>query len=171
MIDATHQVVSFIWLMVASYVTIVTMKYIERKKRMKRIAAFLLAVTMLTGCWGLNVDPGNDLATRILVKIATREIACEIKASGNIELNRTLINVYESAKLGQLTPDALVQLSDLVTDRPTLALAVADLVALLGVQIDDSNGLVTGIEDISPEMFRAIEEGYEQGYQICRVRT
>ena len=138
---------------------------------MKRVIVLFLFVALLSGCAGFNIDPGNDLATRILVKIAVREIACEIKASGNVELNRTLVNVYESAKTGTLSPDALAQLSELVVDRPTLALAVADLVALLGVQIDGGTGIVSGVEDISPEMFKAIEDGYTQGYGICKVRA
>jgi hypothetical protein len=138
---------------------------------MKQLVMVLLTITLLFGCSGLSIDPGNDLATRILVKIAVREIACEIKISGDTELNRTLVNLYETAKTGELSPDALAQLSELVVDRPTLALAVADLIALLGIQIDQDSGIVTGLSNISPEMYKAIEDGYSQGYSVCQTEV
>jgi len=134
---------------------------------MKRIMLVLLAIVMLAGCSGLQIGGDNSTATQVLVSIATRNIACELSA-GDPEVVRTLENLYTSLKTGTLSDDALAQLSELTTDRPTLAADIGDLISLLGVTIDPSSNAVIGLDMLDEEMFNAIEKSWRQGIVMCR---
>ena len=113
---------------------------------MKRIALVLLAITFtISGCAGLQIGGDSSTATQVLVSIATRNIACELSA-GDPEVVRTLENLYTSLRTGTLSDDALAQLSELTTDRPTLAADIGDLISLLGVTIDPSSNAVIGLD-------------------------
>ena len=134
---------------------------------MKRIALVLLAIVMLAGCSGLQIGGDNSTATQVLVSIATRNIACEL-AAGDPEVVRTLENLYVSLKTGSLSDDALAQLSELTTYRPTLAADIGDLISLLGVTIDPSSNAVLGLDMLDEAMFAAIEKSWRQGIVMCR---
>jgi len=134
---------------------------------MKRIMLVLLAIVMLAGCSGLQIGGDNSTATQVLVSIATRNIACELSA-GDPEVVRTLENLYTSLRTGTLSDDALAQLSELTTDRPTLAADIGDLISLLGVTIDPSSNAVIGLDMLDEEMFNAIEKSWRQGIVMCR---
>jgi len=135
---------------------------------MKRIFLVLLAITFaLTGCSGLQIGGDNSAATQVLVSIATRNIACELSA-GDPEVVRTLENLYTSLKTGTLSDDALAQLSQLTTDRPTLAADIGDLIMLLGVSIDPGSNAVLGLDMLDEEMFKTIEKAWNQGIVMCR---
>ena len=134
---------------------------------MKRIALVLLAIVMLAGCSGLQIGGDNSTATQVLVSIATRNIACELSA-GDPEVVRTLENLYVSLKTGSLSDDALVQLAELTTSRPTLAADIGDLISLLGVTIDPSSNAVIGLDMLDEAMFAAIEKSWRQGIVMCR---
>jgi len=134
---------------------------------MKRIMFVLLAIVMLAGCSGLQIGGDNSTATQVLVSIATRNIACELSA-GDPEVVRTLENLYSSLKTGTLSDDALAQLAELTTSRPTLAADIGDLISLLGVTIDPSSNAVLGLEMLDEAMFAAIEKSWRQGIVMCR---
>ena len=134
---------------------------------MKRIALVLLAIVMLAGCSGLQIGGDNSTATQVLVSIATRNIACELSA-GDPEVVRTLENLYSSLKTGTLSDDALAQLAELTTSRPTLAADIGDLISLLGVTIDPTSNAVIGLDMLDEEMFNAIEKAWRQGIVMCR---
>ena len=135
---------------------------------MKRIALVLLAITFtISGCAGLQFGGDSSTATQVLVSIATRNIACELSA-GDPEVVRTLENLYTSLKTGTLSDDALAQLSQLTTDRPTLAADIGDLISLLGVTIDPTSNAVIGLDMLDEAMFNAIEKAWRQGIVMCR---
>jgi len=135
---------------------------------MKRIALVLLAITFtISGCAGLQFGGDNSTATQVLVSIATRNIACELSA-GDPETVRTLENLYTSLKTGTLSDDALSQLSELTTSRPTLAADIGDLISLLGVTIDPTSNAVIGLDMLDEAMFNAIEKAWRQGIVMCR---
>ena len=135
---------------------------------MKRIMFVLLAITFtISGCAGLQFGGDNSTATQVLVSIATRNIACELSA-GDPEVVRTLENLYTSLKTGTLSDDALAQLSQLTTDRPTLAADIGDLISLLGVTIDPTSNAVIGLDMLDEAMFNAIEKAWRQGIVMCR---
>ena len=135
---------------------------------MKKFMFALLAITFaITGCSGLQFGGDNSTATQVLVSIATRNIACELSA-GDPEVVRTLENLYVSLKTGSLSDDALAQLSELTTDRPTLAADIGDLISLLGVTIDPSSNAVLGLDMLDEAMFAAIEKSWRQGIVMCR---
>ena len=135
---------------------------------MKRIALVLLAITfLLTGCSGLQVGGDNTAVTRGLVSIATRNIACELSA-GDPAVVRTLENLYTSLRTGTLSDDALAQLSNLTTSRPTLSADIGDLFLLLGIRVDYTNKAVLGLEMIDEAMYLAIEKAWGQGIVMCR---
>ena len=134
---------------------------------MKRIALVLLAIVMLAGCSGLQIGGDNSTATQVLVSIATRNIACELSA-GDPEVVRTLENLYTSLKTGSLSDDALAQLAELTTSRPTLAADIGDLISLLGVTIDPTSNAVIGLDMLDEAMFNAIEKAWRQGIVMCR---
>jgi len=134
---------------------------------MKRIMFVLLAIALLFGCSGIQLGGSSDVATQVLVSIATRNIACELSA-GDPEVVRTLENLYTSMKTGTLSDDALAQLSELTLDRPTLAADVQDLIMLLGVRIDPINNDVLGLDMLNAEMFNTIEKAWNQGIVMCR---
>ena len=136
---------------------------------MKRIMFALLAITFaITGCSGLQFGGDNEVATQVLISIATRNIACEVAKMDDPEIVRTIENLYTSLKTGTVSEDALAQLSELTTSRPTLAADIVDLIALLGVQFDVESSKVLGIGEISPELFSAIEKAWGQGIVMCR---
>ena len=134
---------------------------------MKRIMLVLLAIALLFGCSGIQLGGSSDVATQVLVSIATRNIACELSA-GDPEVVRTLENLYTSMKTGTLSDDALAQLSELTMDRPTLAADVQDLIMLLGVRIDPTNNDVLGLDMMNEAMFTAVERAWNQGIVMCR---
>ena len=134
---------------------------------MKKVVLVLLAIVMLAGCSGLQIGGDNSTATQVLVSIATRNIACELSA-GDPEVVRTLENLYVSLKTGSLSDDALAQLAELTTSRPTLTADIGDLISLLGVTIDPSSNSVIGLEMLNEEMFAAIEKSWRQGIVMCR---
>ena len=134
---------------------------------MKRIMLVLLAIALLFGCSGIQLGGSSDVATQVLVSIATRNIACELSA-GDPEVVRSLENIYTSMKTGTLSDDALAQLSELTLDRPTLAADVQDLIMLLGVRIDPINNDVLGLDMLNAEMFTTIERAWGQGITMCR---
>ena len=104
---------------------------------MKKILLVTVLI-ILTGCSGIQLGGSSDVATQVLVSIATRNIACSL-STGDPEVVRSLENIYASMKTGTLSDDALAQLSELTMDRPTLAADVQDLIMLLGVRIDPIN--------------------------------
>jgi len=134
---------------------------------MKRIMLVLLAIVMLAGCSGLQIGGDNSTATQVLVSIATRNIACELSA-GDPEVVRTLENLYTSLRTGTLSDDALAQLSELTTSRPTLAADIGDLIMLLGVSIDPDSNAVLGLDMLDEAMFNTIEKAWNQGIVMCR---
>ena len=134
---------------------------------MKRIFLVLLAIVMLAGCSGLQIGGDNSAATQVLVSIATRNIACELSA-GDPEVVRTLENLYTSLRTGTLSDDALAQLSELTTSRPTLAADIGDLIMLLGVSIDPDSNAVLGLDMLDEAMFNTIEKAWNQGIVMCR---
>ena len=135
---------------------------------MKRIMVLLAIVFVMTGCSGIQLGGDNSVATQVLVSIATRNIACEVAQMEDPEIVRTIENLYTSLKTGTVSDDALAQLSELTTDRPTLAADIVDLIALLGVQFDTESSKVLGMEEISPELFAAIEKAWGQGITMCK---
>jgi len=135
---------------------------------MKRIMVLLAIVFVMTGCSGIQIGGDNSVATQVLVSIATRNIACEVAQMEDPEIVRTIENLYTSLKTGTVSDDALAQLSELTSDRPTLAADIVDLIALLGVQFDTESSKVLGMEEISPELFAAIEKAWGQGITMCK---
>ena len=134
---------------------------------MKRITVGLLAIVFLAGCSGIQLGGSSDVATQVLVSIATRNIACSL-STGDPEVVRSLENIYASMKTGTLSDDALAQLSELTMDRPTLAADVQDLIMLLGVRIDPTNNSVLGLDMMNEAMFTAVERAWNQGIVMCR---
>ena len=136
---------------------------------MKKFMFALLAITFaITGCSGLQFGGDNDVATQVLISIATRNIACEVQKMGDPAIVRTIENLYTSLKTGTVSEDALSQLSELTTSRPTLAADIVDLIALLGVQFDVESSKVLDIGEITPELFAAIEKAWGQGIVMCK---
>ena len=87
---------------------------------------------------------------------------------GDPAIVRTIENLYTSLKTGTVSEDALSQLSELTTSRPTLAADIVDLIALLGVQFDVESSKVLDIGEITPELFAAIEKAWGQGIVMCK---
>ena len=134
---------------------------------MKQVLPILLIVSLtITGCFSLDAKDGAS--TQALASIAVRNISCEVAMSADAELIRTLTNIYESIKSGALSDDAMAQLSDLVVDRPTLAADISDIILLMGVSIDLDTGGVSGISEISPELWATIERAWGQGQAMCK---
>jgi hypothetical protein len=135
--------------------------------KMKKSCFLLVAVLIiLTGCSGIQLGGSSDVATQVLVSIATRNIACSL-STGDPNVIRSLENIYVSMKTGTLSDDALAQLSELTMDRPTLAADVQDLIILLGVRIDPLNNDVLGLDMMNVEMFTTIERAWNQGIVMC----
>ena len=133
---------------------------------MKKILLVTVLI-ILTGCSGIQLGGSSDVATQVLVSIATRNIACSL-STGDPEVVRSLENIYASMKTGTLSDDALAQLSELTMDRPTLAADVQDLIMLLGVRIDPTNNSVLGLDMMNEAMFTAVERAWNQGIVMCR---
>ena len=133
---------------------------------MKKILLVTVLI-ILTGCSGIQLGGSSDVATQVLVSIATRNIACSL-STGDPEVVRSLENIYASMKTGTLSDDALAQLSELTMDRPTLAADVQDLIMLLGVRIDPTNNSVLGLDMMNEAMFTAVERAWSQGIVMCR---
>ena len=128
----------------------------------------LLLIVLLAGCSGFQIGGDNTVATQVLVSIATRNIACEVAKIDDPEVVRTIENLYISLKSGTVSEDALAQLSELTTSRPTLAADIVDLITLLGVKFDAESNKVLGVGEITPELFAAIEKAWGQGITMCR---
>ena len=127
----------------------------------------IIGLVLIVACAGLQLSGDNSPTTRGLVSIATRNIACELSA-GDPEVVRTLENLYTSLRTGTLSDDALAQLSQLTTDRPTLAADIGDLIMLLGVSIDPTSNAVLGLEMLDEEMYKTIEKAWNQDIVMCR---
>lgn len=138
-----------------------------------KIYEYVLMFGVLAGCIILmlsctvanNLKDGdvNSIAvTKALVSIAARNIGYEVAKIGDAKMDRSIRNAYMLAKTGELTDDAILQLSEELKQRPTLAADVADLVNLLGVSFD-VDGDVIDIEQFPPEIYEAIERSYIQG--------
>ena len=93
----------------------------------------IIGLVFIIACAGLQFGGDNEVATQVLISIATRNIACEVAKMDDPEIVRTIENLYTSLKTGTVSEDALSQLSELTTSRPTLAADIVDLIALLGV--------------------------------------
>jgi hypothetical protein len=126
----------------------------------------ILAVMFLAGCGGVGLNIDDSDSTRILAGIAARNIGCEVKRSGEAEVDRTLRNIYLSVRAGEPTTDALVQLAQLTKGRPTLAADVADLLALVGLKLNSKGETV--ISYVPVAIFEQIEKSYVQGYALCQ---
>jgi len=123
---------------------------------------------LLAGCSGFQIGGDNTATTQVLVSIATRNIACEVAKIDDPEVVRTIENLYISLKSGTVSEDALAQLSELTTSRPTLAADIVDLITLLGVKFDAESNKVLGVGEITPELFAAIEKAWGQGITMCK---
>ncbi len=139
----------------------------NRTKRWMYNLFGIVGLVAIVACAGLQFSGDNTAATQVLVSIATRNIACEL-AAGDPEVVRTLENLYTSVRTGTLSDDALAQLSELSSGRPTLAADIGDLFTLLGVSIDPENNTVLGLEMLDETMFLAIERAWNQGIVMCR---
>ena len=133
--------------------------------------AFIMAC--LQGCStareyfaGIDEDQAIVISSRILA----REIGCEVKMSGDPELDRSLRNVYDLAATGELTQDAMNQLNEQLgktfDNRPTLIANILDLTELVGVKFNPE-GQAIGLEEVSPKLFEAVSKGYVSGFGMC----
>ena len=83
---------------------------------MKRLVLIpLVLVFLIPGCGQIreyiaNVDENKVIL--ISAKITAREIGCEVAFSEDPEIDRAVRNVYDLAKAGELTQDAMDQLND-----------------------------------------------------------
>ena len=125
----------------------------------------LFIVSVSIGCNGININE-NDQTSQVLVSIAVRNISCQIAIEDDPELIKTLENLYVSVKEGTISDDLLAQLSEITTDRPTLAADIGDLILLLGVRIEGES--VLGISGISDELWLTIEKAWNQGQAMCK---
>ena len=126
--------------------------------------AAVVCVLLIAGCTGMEriTEISEERQTQILVRAVVREIACAVETTGDVELARSMVNIYESVRDGRPTDDAMRQLMELTDEHPTLVYAVADFAELLGVTLDDNDNV-----QISPEMLKAIEDGWRQGFMLC----
>lgn len=134
------------------------------------IAALLTFTFVLSGC---ATGPGGELVVNeaqmtqqqmeVLVGMAVREIACEVARIDEPELTEAIINVYTTAKEGQMTDDAMDQLSRAVSGRPTLGPAVGDLVELFGQPYLEEHKPYF----LTESMYIRIERSWEQGFRMC----
>lgn len=132
------------------------------------IILIVFILTQLTGCTGREIDLANydTPEVQILVGALAREIACEVKKTGDIDLATGIENIYLSVKAGELTDGAVDRIAEYTADRPTLAPLIADLIELLGVRIENVEGMPE-LRQVSPAMLKKIERGWLQGMKIC----
>jgi len=126
----------------------------------------LLVPFLLFACSGISIDDSNVGTVSILAEITARNIGCEVSRDENSELiDRALQNIYQSVVAGELTEDAIKQLSEYTKTRPTLAADVASLIKLLGVNTEADTIVV---DQVPPEVLSGIESGYVQGIELCK---
>lgn len=135
---------------------------------MKKILVFLLVGGLLFGCSGFQITT-DEHTTPVLARIAARNVGCEVAKLGDPEIDRSLRNIYDLVKTGELSQDAINQLNELsakyTEDHPTLVADVLDLVSLFGVQFDQMDQAEQ--IQIPIEVMDAVAVGYVQGYDLC----
>jgi hypothetical protein len=143
------------------------------EKEMKNLLMLLVCTSVLLGCSATKeffVGIDEDAAIIISSRILAREIGCEVKMSGDPELDRSLRNVYDLAATGELTQDAMNQLNEQLgktfDNRPTLIANILDLTELVGVRFNPE-GQAIGLEEVSPKLFEAVSKGYVSGFGVC----
>jgi len=130
-----------------------------------------IAFVFIGGCrW--NITDVN--ATAILGSSLAIEVGCEVKISGDNDLDRSLRNLYTYAATGEIPQDALdqlnVELSKHLDARPTLMLQLTNMAALLGAQVDLDTGELIGLSGVPPEVLSAVARGYNSGFNMCQVK-
>jgi len=144
---------------------------------MKRLFAILGLTFLLFGCAatgqvkeffaGIDEDAAIVISSRILA----REIGYEVCNTGDADLDRSLRNVYDLAKSGELSQDAMNQLNEQIgkkfENRPTLLPNIMDLMELVGVKFN-SEGQAIGLGEVSPKLFGAVANGYLSGFGMCK---
>jgi len=129
-----------------------------------------MVIAFFIGCATLELgEMGTDQRVKILVGSISREIGCEVANTKDVELQKTVVNIWESVRAGELTADTIAQLSKYVDTRPTLVYLVQDLVELAGVSFDEQGNPIGGLDQLTPEILDYIESRYAQGFDACEA--
>lgn len=130
---------------------------------MKKALFLALIFTTFIFFTGCPLDSTDTHTVAVLAEMAARNVGLEVGKTGDEQLDRSLRNIYQSLKTGTLTPDALVQLSNLTQFRPTLAPDIMSLISLLGVKNEEGSLLV---RKVPAEILAGLEKGYLQGIML-----
>ena len=134
---------------------------------MRKLLFLIVSSIVFVGCNGASMLDENTLP--ILAGITSREIGCAVANTGDVELDRTLRNIYTTIKSGEIPEDAIKQLEQLseehIGDHPTLVANVLDLVRLFGIKIDEDT-----LEKVhvTPEVLQNVADGYLGGFDTCQ---
>ena len=131
---------------------------------------FALCVVLLVGCAGFQLNSNPDV-TAVLASSVAIEIGCSVQKHGDMELDRSLRNLYTYAKTGTIPQDALIQVNQQLsklTDRPTLGAQITNLGQLLGASYDTNLKQFVGIGAIPEKVLEATANGYNLGFGSCK---
>ena len=142
---------------------------------MKKLFLFFLMLGFLfttAGCGILSLDRIDGVrTTAILAEITAREIGYTIAETEDPEIDRAIRNVYTLGKTGELSQDAMDQITDLIAKkmptRPTLPQNIMSLLQLVGVRFN-ADGQAFGLDKIPPEIYVAVERGYLSGIDLYK---
>ena len=129
-----------------------------------------LLLFSLIGCAGFSFENVGDVkTTAVLAGIAAYEIGYTVGQLEDAEIDRAIQNTYKLAKTGTLDQDGMNQVTDLlakkIPDRPTLPRNIMSLLQLVGVRFN-LEGVAVGLDEIPPEVLKAVEQGYLDGVDL-----
>lgn len=134
---------------------------------MKRFTLIFLALILIFTVAGCKET--NTMA--ILANMASIEVGCTVKQSGDLEVDRSLRNLHKYSVSGEIPQDAIdqlnTQLSKVMKSRPTLPAQISNLAAMLGANVDPETNKIIGVVEVPPEVLRAVAMGYNSGFNVC----
>jgi hypothetical protein len=146
---------------------------------MKKLV-LIATLIMLVGCSGMGkvtIPPlPDDVRTEILINMAAIEIGCQIKKSGNSDLDKAFRDFYEYAKTGEIPQEVIdrlnKRLAEALKGNETLALQIPNMLKLAGLSmpLGEDSQVNVGLIDFStvpPGQINAAVSGYNSGYEIC----
>ena len=134
---------------------------------MKRIVLLLIAIVMIAGCTGLQIN--NQQAASVGMKIVAYDLGYLV-GEKYPQADPQLRSAYTLARTGQLPPEQInAALAELKLRNPVLMGNCMILIEAMGAGIAPT-GQVIDIKSVTPEMWDAVARYYVQGFNLAKAR-
>jgi hypothetical protein len=132
----------------------------------KLFITLLIAVGLLTGCSGMQVN--QDVAIQTAIQLAAYNLGFYV-ADKHPEYDPMIADAYTLARTGTMTPEQMtVALANLKLQNPQLTGSLMIVLTSMGASVTPEGGIV-GLSGIPVAYWDAAAKGYTMGFEIAQA--